>query len=797
MDTSTSLGGVPASGRRRRGLHRHRSDVARLLFNLVLLGALIGLAWLAPNGLRSIGADVLVLVDGLPRTLVGGLVGVVQLLALVVPVVVVGILIWRRLLVLLGILVAAASSAAAFMAVLSDQVEDTIPIDQIDFERFSSWVVGGQFPSSTYLCAATAVFVAGGPWLSKRWRRAGWIFLAATVAARVLTATEVPVRVGMLLTLGAAIGSLALVVIGAPRRRVDVRSVGAGLTGAGLKVGEIEPVPDDDIPSFSAVGTDGSPYSIKVLGRDERDSDLLIGIWRELTRRGLGDDVPAGSPGHIVDHEALALGLFHSAGVAVPTPIAVSRGDDEVAVLVTSRVEGRPLAGLDDDEITDALLDALWTEVATLQRRRMAHRRLNTDHLLVVDESVVLFDLRWADLGASDEVLGAEVAELLASLAARIGTGRAVASAVRALPADALARAVPLIQPAVLTAETRRAVKGDRSLLSTLRDRVAVAADIEEVALAPVSRISVKGAVSLVGSLVLGYYLLSLATNWSDIWTAFGDANAAYVLPIVVLTAGTYFTGALSLLGAVTTRLAYLRTTAMMFGQAFLNRFTPANAGGMAMRLRYLQLNGVETPVGAASIGLTSAASGIVQGIFIVVFFVWGGATDKLDDFRLPDVSSILIVVLALGLVLTAVLYSRWGRTIVRPWATGAIAKIKGSVAELAKSPTKVAQLFGGAALGKLFTIICFWLSVLAFGVDMDFARAGALYMVANTVGSAVPTPGGVGGIEAALTAALIGFGVDSATAAAIVLFFRTLTFWLPTVPGYGFLQYTQRKGIV
>ena len=36
-----------------------------------------------------------------------------------------------------------------------------------------------------------------------------------------------------------------------------------------------------------------------------------------------------------------------------------------------------------------------------------------------------------------------------------------------------------------------------------------------------------------------------------------------------------------------------------------------------------------------------------------------------------------------------------------------------------------------------------------------------------------------------------------SATAAAIVLFYRTLTFWLPTIPGYGFFRYTQAKGIV
>jgi len=79
----------------------------------------------------------------------------------------------------------------------------------------------------------------------------------------------------------------------------------------------------------------------------------------------------------------------------------------------------------------------------------------------------------------------------------------------------------------------------------------------------------------------------------------------------------------------------------------------------------------------------------------------------------------------------------------------------------------------------------------------MGLAQAGALYMIANTVGSAVPTPGGVGGIEAALTAALIGAGVDGATAAAIVLLFRLFTFWLPTIPGYGMLRLSKHQGIV
>ena len=779
-------------------LYRHRSDVARLVFNLALLGGLVLLAWLAPNGLRTFGVDVLNLVDSLPRTLVEGLLGVVQLVAIVLPGAVVLGLLWRRAWALLGILAAAAALAAASMALLSSHVAASIPISQIGFDRYRSWLVGGQFPSSTYLAGATAAMVAAGPWLSRRWRRAGWVFIAAAVAARVLTATEVPIRVGMLLTLGAAAGSLALVLLGGPRRRLDAAVLVSALDPMGIDPSGLRPGPDDEgVPTFRATAPDGRGLVVKAAGRDQRDGDLLIGLWQRLTLRGLGDDLPRRSPRAAAAHEALALGLFGTAGASVPTPLAVTRTEDEVALLVTSLVPGRRLADLAPEELTDDLLDSLLAQVALLQHRRMAHRRLDPDHVIVDGATTTLTDLRWADLDASDEVLGAEVAEVLAALAAVVGDERAVAAAVRSLPVDQRARAVPLVQAPVLTPGTRRALKGDKGAITRLRDHLAEASGVEDVTLAPVSRVTVKGTVSLVGSVVLGYYLISLATDWQDIWDAFRDADLSYILPILVLTLGTYFTGALSLLGAVTTRLGLLRTTAVMLGQSFLNRFTPANAGGMAMRLRYLQLNGVETPVAAAAIGLTSAASGVAQAVLIVVFLVWGGASDRLSDFSLPDVSSILIPVLVIGVVVTVVLYSGWGRRVVRPWVQGAVAKVRANLAELARDPRRLAMLMGGAVLGKLCNITSFWLSTLAFGVDISYAKAGALFMIANTIGSAVPSPGGVGGIEAALTAVLISYGVESGTAAAVVLFYRTLTFWLPTVPGWGFLQYTQRKGIV
>jgi undecaprenyl-diphosphatase len=307
----------------------------------------------------------------------------------------------------------------------------------------------------------------------------------------------------------------------------------------------------------------------------------------------------------------------------------------------------------------------------------------------------------------------------------------------------------------------------------------------------------VKGAVSLVGSVVLVGYVGNVASNWHDIWTSLRDARVAAIVPLVVFVVTTFAGGALSLMGAVVTDLPFVRTLEVMFAQSFLNRFTPANAGGMALRARYLQLEGVDATAAAAAVGLTSVASGVAQVVFVAVFLVWGGATSSLGRFSLPSAGRLLTFLIVAGAVVGAVTLSTWGKRVVLPLVARTVRKVSIMVRDIVSRPGKLALLLGGAALSKLAILLAFVISVHAFGVHMGLAQAGALYMVANTVGAAVPTPGGVGGIEAALTAALLGAGVDAANAAAIVVLFRLFTFWLPTLPGWLMLQYTQRAGIV
>ena len=53
------------------------------------------------------------------------------------------------------------------------------------------------------------------------------------------------------------------------------------------------------------------------------------------------------------------------------------------------------------------------------------------------------------------------------------------------------------------------------------------------------------------------------------------------------------------------------------------------------------------------------------------------------------------------------------------------------------------------------------------------------IFLVANAIGSAVPTPGGLGGVEAALTFSFGAAGVPAGIALSATLLYRALFYWL------------------
>jgi putative heme transporter len=81
------------------------------------------------------------------------------------------------------------------------------------------------------------------------------------------------------------------------------------------------------------------------------------------------------------------------------------------------------------------------------------------------------------------------------------------------------------------------------------------------------------------------------------------------------------------------------------------------------------------------------------------------------------------------------------------------------------------------------FDIGTLWTAFQAFGHAPPVAVLVMGYYV-GTLANTLPLPGGIGGVEGGMIGSFLAFGVNGALAVIAVLAYRTISYWLPTVPG-------------
>lgn len=794
---------------------RHEADVTRFALGLLLTLGTLALTALRPDSVRSLSADLVLVVRRIPHPVAEALIGVGQLSAILVPVLGLAAVVRRAGGRLLVTAVVAAGAAASVVALLQGWLDRVAPPELF---TTTTWITGSGFPSGAYLAGLTGAAVVVAPVLRRSWRRTVVATIAVLALLRVLTAAVIPFHVVTHLAIGGTVGAAVLVAGGAPVRRLALGEVARALAAAGSPVGRLRERIDDRDRSrrFHADSEDGRPLAVTVLGVDERDADLLNRVVRALRFKGLDDDRPGWSQERVAQHEALCTLAAAHAGARVPSLEVVTATPQGDGVIAFEQVRGAVrLDRLGAEEITDEVLRAVWRAVEPLQRRRIAHRWLAPRNLLVctadggpisvgasvepvvepvVEPSVevVVDQFRWALLGADDARLGIDLAQVLVGLTGLVGAERAVATGVAELGPDRIATVLAYLQAPLLPRDLR-AVLRDAATRETLVAAVVDATGAEEFELVELRRITAGGVLSLVGTTFLGYVALSFLSNWDAISAALGRADWGLVPGVLVLSGLTFVAGAMAMIGSTTVRLPFGDTVRVMLAQTYLNRFTPANAGGMALRTRYLQRYGLDLTSAATSVGLTSAASGVAQVALLVTFGLWVGTSGAAPSVQAPSAGSIAVVVLVVSLVIGLVFATPWGRRVL----AGRLREVVGTAWEVVRgllaNPSKLAWLAGGSLLGKLVVIVAFAQCCRMVGIDQAFPVLALLYMTANTVASAAPTPGGVGAIEAALVLVLQSVGVVADDALAAVLLFRLATFWLPTIPSWFMLVRLRR----
>jgi undecaprenyl-diphosphatase len=488
--------------------------------------------------------------------------------------------------------------------------------------------------------------------------------------------------------------------------------------------------------------------------------------------------------------------MAERAGVSVPGVDRIVRAGD-TALLVMELVDGCSLDRLPAGQVGDDLLARLWAEVGTLHRAGIAHRSLRAANVMVspVGQPTIV-DFGFSELAATQRQQDLDVAELLASLAALAGEDRAAAAAAAGLGAQEVARSLPLLQPLALSAATRRAVKGQGGLLDRTRAAAAAASGQEAPDLVRVQRVRPRTLLAIAIAAGAFYFLLPDLAKVGGGWHALQSAQWIWVPVIIAFSALTYLASAISLLGSVSVRLPFWPTVLTQGASSFVNRVSYGNVGGMALNVRYLQKCGVEPSAGVAAVGVNALAGAIVHALLLVVFFSWAGRGLG-RAFKLPSSSTLLAILAVVAAVAGLVMITRQGRRFAVRKLLPPVRSSLASLRRVARSPVRLALLFGGSALVTLAYIAGLVASVEAFGVTAGIGQIGAVYLGASLVAAASPTPGGLGAMEVATIAGLTGIGIPSGPAVSAVLLYRLATYWLPVPPGWLSWRLLQRMDYI
>jgi glycosyltransferase 2 family protein len=773
---------------------RYQADFVRLLASLGLLAGGVLIAILARNTIGGAEEDIVDVYERVPERFADVLAAVAVVSATVVPVVSVVFLLLLRRYRQAAALVVGGLAAVVTMNWLSDVLADRGVVAAVDpnTEQVIE-LTDPEFATSPLIAAVVAFVVIASPRLSRQWRRVMWLGVAVLILFRVVSSSEPPLDIVIAVALGMALGYLALLAFGTESADPDADELVSMLRPVADPV-RIEQLEGDTPLRYLVDLADGERLQLRLRTRTDRSSERLAQAWRTVRLRTSQVDEPYATVQRRIEHEALAQMTAAAAGVRVPAVRNIVASPAGSVGVLEERLDGTVVADLPPERLDPPLLRRIWQQVAALHRRRIAHRALGLGVVSVSGtDDVAMSEFDTARLAASDRDLALDRAQVLVDTALRVGAAEAVAVAVATLGPKAVVAAVPYLQPLALPAATRRSLRGQREVLDALQEAVRSATGVEPAPLARLERVRPRTAVSILALAGGFYFLLPQLADVGETAEAATKANWWWLVPIFAGSAATFFAAALSLLGSVPQPIPYLATVRMQVASAFVGRIAPANTGTLAVGVRFLQRSGVDTAAAGTAVGLNALVGFGVHLSLTAAFVAWAGTRGP--GFSLPDASIWLLVIAiggaASGLVVGLVPALR--RRVLPP-LVGYLRTAGSSLADVVTDPWRVLALLGGA-LGITFAfILTLMAAVAAFGGGVSFAEIGAAYLIAAAIGSATPTPGGLGAIEAALVAALSGYGMADSAAVSSVLTFRLATYWVPMIPGWITFQQMQRR---
>jgi uncharacterized membrane protein YbhN (UPF0104 family) len=304
--------------------------------------------------------------------------------------------------------------------------------------------------------------------------------------------------------------------------------------------------------------------------------------------------------------------------------------------------------------------------------------------------------------------------------------------------------------------------------------------------------------VLLAGVVLVVVAALVLVPGLGSLREKFMGARPGWLALAVVLQLGSCAAYVLVFRGVFCRRMSWRTSTEIGLSELAANSvFSIGGAGGLALGAWILRRGGLP----GAFIARRTVAFFLLTSLANVSFLGLGGvalATGLLGGSPglllglVPAVAAAVAIAAALGARRLAGAVAR--RSMRARLAAGANALGDGLDEAVRLLRTRDLAIIVGASGYMLFDVAMLGVCFAAFGNDVPPVGVLLVAYIIGQLGSLIPIPGGIGGVDAGLIGTLVLYGVDATAAAVAVIAYRGLLLAIPALLGLPALALLRRR---
>ena len=549
--------------------------------------------------------------------------------------------------------------------------------------------------------------------------------------------------------------------------------------------------PDPDHHRHYQVWSDtGLAYELIVMDPGQELTGTLLEMWNNLRLRGISRWV---SPSLKAQAERSSFTTLQAlrAGVFTQEPITIASANDSIMMVLSALPPTTPLTEL-GEQASDEVLDRAWEQLHYAHARGISHRAL-TPEAVVVDASNDVWLLDWdsGEVATSELNQSIDIAQMLVLTALAVGPERALEAGRRCVGEDTLIACAPVIQKPVLPASINQRLRRS-DLLGELRAALVGDSEAETAPTADLQRFRPRTIFTIAVAFIAVFIVVS-SLNFSDLVSTVTSANPWWMAASAVLACLIWVGSAVPLIALSPEKLPFKDTLIAQVAASIITIVAPAGVGPAALNLRYLRKRRVPTAMAVTTVTLMQISQALITIILLILVMVSAGSSLSVSVPYGTILAIVALVMVAVGVIVAVPKVRRWIWAKIQPTFQQVYPRLLWIVGQ----PRRLAAVVGGNLLMNIGYVGAFWTAMVAMGGSLNFSTVAITYLTANAAGSFIPSPGGIGTVETALTSGLTVAGVSSSVAIATALLYRLVTFYGRIPFGWLAMKYMEKKDLI